>query len=115
MPVCPNCGSGRSNAIQADGSRVQFTNDRRCKDCLCRWSPGCPKWAAVFAVICGVLVAGLIIPIGMLGGALFGLLFGGAAIATSFKFIHFGVNVLKGKSGQPEIIAAMSPRRGGTP
>src|SRR5262245_41390340 len=66
--VCPSCGSSRFKKFHDDhAATLRFL--RECKDCGQRYEPRVPRWAAVCAIVVGILLA--------IGGVVSAFLFSG--------------------------------------
>src|SRR5262245_58784972 len=66
--VCPSCGSSRFKKLHDDhAATLRFL--RECKDCGQRYEPPVPRWAAVCAIVVGILLA--------IGGVVSAFLFSG--------------------------------------
>src|SRR5262245_31332179 len=67
-PVCPSCGSSKFKRFHDDRAAT-LRALRECKDCGQRYEPPVARWAAVLAIIVGVLLA--------VGGVVAAFLFSG--------------------------------------
>lgn len=54
--ICPSCQATSYSTCQP-ASKVAFTKDRVCSSCGTRYSPPCPKWAAVLFALLGIVMA----------------------------------------------------------
>lgn len=117
MATCPDCGS--STTKSAGTSTFQFVSNKKCKDCGAVWTPPCPLWGAVIAIIlggAGCLVGLAIVPasfIGHVNGQLtlrfggesfLGALVGLAIAAVGFGMARYGVGATRGTRGQLKLI-----------
>ncbi|MHB9023911.1 MAG: hypothetical protein ACYC7E_06995 [Armatimonadota bacterium] len=108
-PSCPVCGALTCKSIAPRDTLVTFQPDRQCVSCGAIWRPACPRWGANFFVIIGVLflflAAYLCFMLTRNDSWTHEVVIVGAFISIfGIACLAYGIQVLRGKTGQEMIL-----------